>query len=572
MNTRQPAKPPRDMEYLRNQLHFHPEDGRIWLGDQRMALIHVRSLAALRRELIDSLGADTARGLLTRMGYASGAQDAEMMRKVGKDRPLAEAFLAGPWLHMILGLVIVEPERVEIDIEKGHVYIEALWKDSIEVECHLMHYGPSAEPVCWMHLGRAIGWTTTILGHPILFRELECRGAGGANCRIIGKPLEEWGDNLEDLRYFQSEPFVNRGPSQVRTPKSPAVPRLSGKTTTRERNQEFDEMVGLSSGFNAATHLVRKVANTKATVLFLGETGAGKELFARNLHSVSDRATGPFVAVNCAAIPENLMEAELFGVEKGAFTGAIASRPGRFERADGGTLFLDEVGSLSLQAQGKLLRVLQTREIERVGDTRTRKVNVRLVAATNEDLKLRMKEGTFRSDLFYRLNVFPIRIPPLRDRRDDIPLLMRYFLAKFSRLHGKQVAGFTERAIRALLDYDFPGNIRELENMIERAVILSSDGAPLDVFVLFSDTGLPEVSDVAIDEGSTSRLVTSDLEQLVKDTVGKRTLSLDDLETTIMNTAVEQAKGNLSAAAKLIGLTRRQLAYRLKAAALRSSS
>ena len=400
-----------------------------------MALLHVRSFAALRRELIDSLGADTARGLLTRMGYTSGAQDAEMVRKVSKDRPLAEVFLAGPWLHMIEGLVIVEPERVEIDIEKGHVYIEALWKDSIEVECHLMHYGPSAEPVCWMHLGRAIGWTTAILGRPILFREIECRGAGGKNCRIIGKPLEEGGDDLEDLRHFQSEPFVNRGPSRIRTPKVTDASQVSGKTVARE--QELDEMVGFSSGFNAATHLVRKVARTKATVLFLGETGVGKELFARNLHSVSDRTTGPFIAVNCAAIPENLVESELFGVEKGAFTGAVTTRPGRFERANGGTLFLDEIGTLTLQAQGKLLRVLQTSEIERVGDTRTRKVDVRLVAATNEDLKLRMKAGTFRSDLYYRLNVFPIRIPPLRDRRDDIPLLMRYFLTKFSRLHGK---------------------------------------------------------------------------------------------------------------------------------------
>jgi len=564
MSIRQSGPPPRDMEYLRRQLHFRPEDGRIWLDDQRMALIHVRSLAALRRELIDSLGADTARGLLTRMGYASGSQDAAMVRKVGKDRPLSEAFLAGPWLHMIEGLVIVEPQCVEIDVEKGHFYVEAVWKDSIEVESHLLHYGPSVEPVCWMHLGRAIGWTTTLLGRPILYREMECRGAGGACCRIIGKPLEEWGDDLEDLRYFQSEPFVNRGPFQARTRESAAVSPTPRRNTVSTPEQRSDELVGLSSGFNAATHLVRKVANTKATVLFLGETGVGKEIFARNLYQVSDRAAGPFITVSCAAIPENLLESELFGVEKGAFTGAVTSRPGRFERANGGTLFLDEIGTLTLQAQGKLLRVLQMGEIERVGDTRTRRVDVRLVAATNEDLKRRVKEGSFRSDLFYRLNVFPIRIPPLRDRRDDIPLLMRHFLAKFTRLHGKQVAGFTERAIRALLDYDFPGNIRELENMIERAVILSSDGAPLDVFVLFSDTGLPETSAAIIEGGREPHAPAADLERVVKDTVGKKQFSLDALETAIMHTAVEQAKGNLSAAAKLVGLTRRQLAYRLK--------
>jgi two-component system, NtrC family, response regulator HydG len=541
------------IDHLRKQLRLDADDGRIWLGEQRMALIHVQSLAALRRELIDSLGADKARGLLTRMGYTSGVQDADMARRTIADRSFQDAFLAGPRLHMLEGMVSVEFEKIELDVERGHFYAQVVWTQSIEVECHLLHYGASIEPVCWMELGYAAGYTTAFLGRPILYREVECRGAGGKACRIVGKPLDEWGDTLDDLRHFQSEAFVNRVMSRATEPAAPS------KTTVEVAD---DEMVGLSPGFNAATHLVRKVAATKATVLFLGETGVGKELFARNLHRESDRASAPFVAVNCAAIPDNLLESELFGVEKGAFTGALASRPGRFERAGGGTLFLDEIGTLTLEAQGKLLRALQTGEIERVGDVRTRKVDVRLVAATNEDLKLRVRESTFRSDLYYRLNVFPIRIPPLRERRDDLPLLMRTFLAKFSRMHRKHVTGFTERAIRSLLDYDFPGNIRELENMIERAVILSSDGGPLDVFFLFADGGTPaEPAPHAVEADR------DEVERAVTEAVGRRPLSLDALERTVMMTAVERAGGNLSSAARMIGLTRRQLAYRLKAAA-----
>ena len=244
--------------------------------------------------------------------------------------------------------------------------------------------------------------------------------------------------------------------------------------------------VGTSSGYVSAVHLVERVAPTVATVLFLGETGVGKEVFARMLHEASPRRDKPFVAVNCAAIPETLIEAELFGVERGAYTGAATSRPGRFERAHGGTLFLDEVGTLSPTAQGKLLRTLQEGEIERVGSTATRRVDVRIVAATNVPLHEAVRDGRFRGDLYFRLNVFPIQLPPLRERRDDIPLLMHHFLRRFCSRHGRSATGFTERAVTRLMSYDFPGNIRELENMIERAVILAADGSPIDLAHIFS--------------------------------------------------------------------------------------
>ena len=230
---------------------------------------------------------------------------------------------------------------------------------------------------------------------------------------------------------------------------------------------------------------MRKGAGTQVTVLLTGETGVGKERFARALHAMSTRAAKPFVAVNCAALPGELIESELFGAEKGAFTGAGAARQGRFERADGGTLMLDELGELPLPAQAKLLRVLQQGEIERLGGTQVRKVDVRAIVATNVDLKAAVAAGRFRADLMYRLNVYPIRIPPLRERVDDIEPLAAHLLQRFSALHGKSVAGFTDRALDAMRSYAWPGNVRELENLIERGVILASAREPVDVHELF---------------------------------------------------------------------------------------
>ncbi|WP_244571369.1 sigma 54-interacting transcriptional regulator [Mesorhizobium carmichaelinearum] len=228
-------------------------------------------------------------------------------------------------------------------------------------------------------------------------------------------------------------------------------------------------------------HLLEKVAATDATVLFSGESGVGKELFSQQLHALGRRAARPFIAINCAAIPDNLVESELFGVEKGAFTGATASRAGYFERASGGTLFLDETSTLAYSAQGKLLRALQERTVERVGGQRSIPVDVRVVAASNVDLAAEVAAGRFRSDLYFRLCVFPITIPPLRERRDDIPLLMAHFLRLYCQRHGRTLSGFTRRATDVLLKYDYPGNIRELQNLIERGVVYADDGGQIDM-------------------------------------------------------------------------------------------
>ncbi len=240
--------------------------------------------------------------------------------------------------------------------------------------------------------------------------------------------------------------------------------------------RRFEQIIGRSGILEAVLEKVERVAPTGATVLIEGETGTGKELIARAIHNLSPRCGRPFIKLNCAAIPLDLLESELFGHEKGAFTGAIAQKPGRFEMADTGTLFLDEVSDIPAALQPKLLRVLQEQEFERLGSGRTHHVNVRLVAATNQNLAEIVERNEFRSDLYYRLNVFPIFLPPLRDRQEDIPELITHFVEVFSRRLGKQIDEMPEETVAAFCSYAWPGNIRELQNLIERAVILANDG------------------------------------------------------------------------------------------------
>ena len=240
-----------------------------------------------------------------------------------------------------------------------------------------------------------------------------------------------------------------------------------------DRETEFDGIVGSSPALRTVLDEVRMVAPTGSTVLIAGETGTGKELIARAIHKHSERRNRPFVKVNCAAIPAELLESELFGHEKGSFTGAVTQRIGRFEAAHGGTLFLDEIGDMPLHLQTKLLRVLQEQEFERVGGNQTIQVDVRIVAATNRDLKGMVEENKFRADLYYRLAVFPMNVPPLRERREDIPFLTRYFVQKHARRMGRNIESIPTRAMEALMNYDWPGNIRELQNVIERSVVLS---------------------------------------------------------------------------------------------------
>jgi len=548
------AAPPLIEQFnLRSRLRFNLEAGRIWLDENRMLLLHARSLGALRRELFDTLGPVRARGLLLRMGFTSGQQDAELARKLVGEGDDFDVFRIGPQLHAFEGLVKVAVTDAEIDWAQGVFRGEAEWEGSWEAESHLQNFGPGDAPACWSLVGYASGYTSQFFNRRIVFRETRCVARGDAKCVIVGKPAEEWEDDGY-LDYFHPDDVDG----QLRK-MAAELDDLRGQLRVKASP---GRLVGNSPGFRQAFELLSKAAGSPISVLLLGETGVGKEVFARWLHEHSDRADKPFVAINCGALPGELIEAELFGVEKGAYTGAQQSRPGRFERADGGTLFLDEAGDLAPATQVKLLRVLQTGEFERLGDQKTRKVDVRLVAATNVDLKKAIADGRFRADLYYRLATYPVTIPPLRERKSDIPLLAASLLEKYAQAYNKRLDGVSDRAMQMLMAHAWPGNVRELENLIERGVLLAPEGHPVEAEHLFAD--LPGAVEVGIDPsgvvvGQDDTRRAGLCEQLL-DTA----FDLNHFEQQLLDLAVHRAGGNLARAARSLGITRRQLDYRLK--------
>ena len=305
---------------------------------------------------------------------------------------------------------------------------------------------------------------------------------------------------------------------------------------------QFDNLLGRSAAMREIFATVERVAPTRATVLLCGESGVGKDMIARAIHQHSPRAGRPFVKINCTSLPENLMESELFGYEKGAFTGANISKPGKFEQADTGTVFLDEIGDVPLSIQVKLLRILQEREFERLGSNKTRHIDVRVLAATNVDLRAALEEGTFREDLYYRLNVLPIDIPPLRDRKEDIPLLVQHFIRKLGKDIGSPVQSISEAAMERLLAYHWPGTVRELENVMERSLVLAN-GPVL------------EAADIRLDLQPRTRLT---VETFLPDG-----MTLEQHEQALIREALKRANNNKSQAARLLGLTRNALRYRL---------
>jgi transcriptional regulator with GAF, ATPase, and Fis domain len=506
--------------------------------------------------MIRTVGPETARRILLRAGYAAGERDSLLARQVRPQATLFDAFSVGPQLHMLEGAVQVSAQRFELDMDESHYLGVYRWDHSWEVETFLRDFGPQKSPVCWALVGYASGYTSGFFGRPVLYKEVQCAACGSDHCLVEGRFQDEWPDGEAMARDYDADSLSVR--------MDDLVSQVDALRTQLVAADENGPLVGRSRAFCEAVELLQKAAPTQVSVLFTGETGVGKERFARALHSLSPRANKPFVAVNCAALPAELIESELFGAEKGAYTGATGARPGRFERADGGTLLLDELGDLPVPAQAKLLRVLQTGEIERLGATTHRKVDVRVVAATNVDLEAAVAAGRFRRDLLYRVNVYPIRIPPLRERVEDIEPFAEHLLKRFATLHGKPTTRFTDRALGAMRSYDWPGNVRELENCIERGVILSSGHDPIDVKTLFPT--LPErVVDTLDDNGRleddpASRF--AGLDELYDD-IRRRGMSLDSLEDALINEAVRRERGNLSAAARSLGITRPQLSYRL---------
>ncbi len=333
------------------------------------------------------------------------------------------------------------------------------------------------------------------------------------------------------------------------------VGKLMAVQSLRDENQrlreqldtryQFDNIIGRSSAMREIFNTVERVAPTRATVLLAGESGVGKDMIARAIHQHSPRKNKAFVKINCTALPENLMESELFGYEKGAFTGASVSKPGKFEQADGGTVMLDEIGDVPGNIQVKLLRILQERQFERLGSNVTRNVDVRVVAATNVDLRAALEEGRFREDLYYRLNVVPINVPPLRDRKEDIPFLAMHFVAKLAPELGSVANKLSPAAIDRLVDHPWPGNVRELENTIERSLVLASHE-------------VLQAADIRLEAPRHAPMAASQQTPLLPE--GE---TLEHWEQMMIREALRRANGNKSQAARILGLTRNALRYRL---------
>jgi DNA-binding NtrC family response regulator len=458
-------------------LELDPDGGVIRFAGQRALLLDAVAMGLLRKYLVENFGLIAARTVLTQFGFAHGWRMAEAMQSAFKWDSDDDWRRAGTRIHELEGLFRVEPGTDEAMSKEG-VMLAA----SYEAEQHLLHFGRADVSVCWTICGLTSGYISRSAGREIYVLESRCLGKGDAACRLVGRTREEWGDErAEDLRFYEAHRLeesldvsLQRVLETLKTAERKLRTHRQALVRVAQDVEEPQGIVARSRAMLQVVDLARRVAKVDSTVLITGESGSGKERIARLLHEESTRAAGPFIAVNCGAITETLLEGELFGHARGAFTGATQDRPGLFEAANSGTLLLDEVGEVSPSMQVKLLRALQEREIRRVGENRSRRVDVRVVAATNRDLAHGVAGGSFRQDLYYRLKVVELHVPPLRERRDDILPLARVLLAHAALQMKRKISGLAPGAADQLLRYEWPGNVRELENAMERAVALAS--------------------------------------------------------------------------------------------------
>ena len=486
---------PADLD-LKELLQFDQNGGVLRFANERVLLLDAVALGILRRELIETLGLAGARAVLTRFGYAHGWRTAENLRSALPWDSDDDWRHAGGRLHTLQGLVRVESPGPSADQAGPKPIGDAMWHDSYEAEQHLLHLGPAEEPVCWTLTGFASGYLSRAYEQEVYCIEERCRGKGDAYCRLVGRALSEWGDVITPHLAYYQKTCLDAALSQVTSELRRVERRLRARRQEARASERRDVsgFVLESPAMHRVIDVARRVAQVDSTVLLTGQSGVGKERIARFIHDESGRAGGPFVAINCGAVPENLLESELFGHVRGSFTGATQDRVGLFEAANNGTLLLDEVGEVPPPMQVKLLRALQERQVRRVGENRNRTVNARVIAATNRDLVKEIRAARFREDLYYRLRVVEIQIPALRERREDILPLARAFVADAARRTSRKVSGFTPAAAHQLLRYGWPGNVRELQNAMERAVVLTNRSR-IDVEDLPAEVGLA-VADV----------------------------------------------------------------------------
>lgn len=457
-------------------MQFDAEAGLIRFAGKRALIIDATAMGSLRRDLIEHFGVTAARGILTRFGYVHGWRMAEAMQAHFKWDNDEDRQRACGRIHMLEGMYCLQPGPSDALSKEG-----CTLQGSFEAEQHIAHLGRSDATVCWMICGLASGYLSYTAGQEIFVLEERCLGRGDAACHLLGRTREQWGDKRADeLRFFRLENltgWLDTSLHQITETLKQVEKKLSERARVLSKIVREDEepfgMVARSSSMRRLIDLAQRIAKVDSTVLITGESGTGKERVARFVHDQSARASGPFIAVNCGAITETLLESELFGHARGAFTGAVQNRPGLFEAANGGSILLDEIGEVSSGMQVKLLRALQEREIRRVGENKSRPFNVRIIAATNRELTEDIVSGRFRKDLYYRLNVVELHMPSLRDRREDILPLARVLLAEAALRIKRPIPGLSPRAADQLLRYDWPGNVRELENAMERAVALA---------------------------------------------------------------------------------------------------
>ena len=457
-------------------LELDPEGGVIRFAGQRALLIDAVAMGLLRKYLVENFGLTAARAVLTQFGFAHGWRMAEAMKAEFKWDSDDDWRVAGTRIHALEGLFRVESGGAEPGSKEGMMLAA-----SYEAEQHLLHFGQADSPMCWTICGLTSGYISRSTGQEIYVLEDRCLGKGDAGCHLLGRTREEWGDERADeLRFFEAirlKECLDVSLDRVTATLKNAERKLRDRRRALVRVvPEIEEPLGIVAKSPAMAQIIdlaRRVAKVDSTVLITGESGSGKERIARLVHQESTRSTGPFIAVNCGAITETLLESELFGHARGAFTGANHDRPGLFEAANSGTLLLDEVGEVSTGMQVKLLRALQEREIRRVGENKSRRIDVRVLAATNRDLGQAVAAGAFRQDLYYRLKVVELHVPPLRTRHDDILPLARVLLADAALRMKRKISGLAPGTADQLLRYGWPGNVRELENAMERAVALA---------------------------------------------------------------------------------------------------
>ena len=445
-------------------------------GDYRMVMFGMPSLARLQKDLIQSLGMDRAAVILSRFGYDSGLGGATAISELYDFDSPEEWLRAGAVLRTMAGLAVEEIMEVSIDPAKKMLKMTGLWRDSFESVNWLSQFKPHDAPICHILASLSSGFASAVLGSEVLVREISCRAQGHEYCRFEARPISEWGISAADIqRRFDINPLkeelaqLNAALGQARDDlyrQNAEISRLRLLTRQIETN---GEIVFRSAAMSRVLTLAEKVSPTRSSVLIQGESGVGKEVMARFIHQRSTHSHAPFLAINCAALPPGLLESELFGHVKGAFTGAETDKKGLFVEAGEGTLFLDEVAELTPELQAKLLRALQEKEVRPVGGLTVSPIRARIVSASNRDLREMISQGKFREDLYYRLAVFPLFISPLRERRQDILILARHFLSTFI----KDGSGFSPAAVRCMETYHWPGNVRELSNWIEYAVILA---------------------------------------------------------------------------------------------------